>query len=314
MSPDEALLKLGQSTADAVAGVLEMFAPGQVNAGTADIVAAEHHPLEGIAVPAVLTSVSYIDGVTGGNLFVMSVQGARRLAAAMMGSEPEPGDQELSELELSAVAEAMNQMMASSALATSEVLGTEVEIGVPETRTFTTTDEAIQAYPRTPHAVHAVINICGEQCRLLQLVPNAFVVRMTRALDEMGAEYADPVASLSACEHQVRAEAPDAELLGPSLSGIPVRVWAELGRARMPSAQLVGLPRGAVVELDRQADEPIEIFVNGMRFASGRLIVVDGSDWAVRIETIFDLPHEPPAEIPTPTPRTTQTHQPQEVA
>ena len=42
-----------------------------------------------------------------------------------------------------------------------------------------------------------------------------------------------------------------------------------------------------MVELNRQADEPIDLYVNGRRFATGRLMVVDGSDWAVRIETIL---------------------------
>jgi flagellar motor switch protein FliN len=315
MTADDALLKLGQSTADAVCGVLEMFAPGQVHVGTVDVVTPDHHPLEGITVPAVLTSVSYVDGVTGGNLFAMSVTGGRKLAAAMMGMEPEDSDEELSELELSAVAEAMNQMMASGAIATGEVLGTEVEIGVPETKTFASADAAVAEYERTPHAVRAVITICGEQCRLVQLVPNAFVVRMTTALDEMGAEYADgsPSGSAAPSAASAGADRGESEIHGPVLSGIPVRVWAELGRTQMPSAQIVGLPPGAVVELDRQADEPIDIFVNGMRFASGRLIVVDGSDWAVRIETIFDLPNAIPAELP-PTTNDIPVPNPQEVA
>jgi flagellar motor switch protein FliN len=301
---DEALLKLGQSTGEAVSGVLEMFAPGQVAVGGVDVVAADHHPLEGISAPAVLTSVSYVDGVTGGNLFAMSLTGARKLAAAMMGMEAEESAEELSELELSAVAEAMNQMMASAALATGEVLGTEVEIGVPETKTFASADEAVAAYERTPHTVRVGITVCGEQCRLVQLVPNAFVVRMTRALDELGAEYADGSGSAAAAAGSpARAQS---DMHSPVLAGIPVRVWAELGRAQMPSAQIVGLPSGAVVELDRQADEAIDIFVNGMRFASGRLIVVDGSDWAVRIEEIFDLPT---AASPNPNP----VNNPQEV-
>jgi flagellar motor switch protein FliN/FliY len=309
-SADEALLKLGQSTGDTVSGVLEMFAPGQVAVGSVDVVAADHHPLEGIATPAVLTNVSYVDGVTGGNLFAMSVTGARKLAAAMMGTGAEESSEELSELELSAVAEAMNQMMASSAIATSEVLGTEVEIGVPETTTFTDAAEAVAAYERTPHAVRVVITVCGEQCRLVQLVPNAFVVRMTRALDELGAEYADGGSSAagSAAAAGAAAQA-ESDIHSPVLAGIPVRVWAELGRAQMPSAQIVGLPSGAVVELDRQADEPIDIFVNGMRFASGRLIVVDGSDWAVRIEKIFDLPKADIPAFPNPNP----VNNPQEV-
>ena len=287
MTTDEALVKLGQSTTEAVCGVLEMFAPGQITPGDVAVVAPGKHPLEGIPVPAVATMVSYVDGVTGGNLFVMTVEGARKLAAAMMGMEPDEtaGAAELSELELSAVAEAMNQMMASAAGATTAVLGTEVEIGVPETSTFTSSELAIDAYTRTPHATRAAVSVCGEPCRLVQLVPNAFVVRMTRALDE--AEYTAPEAGTSAPSGPASDGPKDG---APSLAGISVRVCAELGRARMPSAEIVGLPSGAVVELNRQADEPIDLYVNGRRFATGRLMVVDGADWAVRIETILGQP------------------------
>jgi flagellar motor switch protein FliN/FliY len=174
----------------------------------------------------------------------------------------------------------MNQMMASAAGATSAVLGTEVEIGVPETSTFTSADQAIAAYARTPHATRGAVSVCGEPCRLVQLVPNAFVVRMTRAFDEMGAE-------VPAHDSGPRTGGETAGAGKPSLAGIPVRVWAELGRAQMASADVVGLPPGAVVELNRQADEPIDLFVNGRRFATGRLVVADGADWAVRIEHVL---------------------------
>jgi flagellar motor switch protein FliN/FliY len=283
VTTDEALVKLGQSTSEAICGVLEMFAPGQITPGEVAVVAPGKHPLEGIPVPAVATMVSYIDGVTGGNLFVMTIEGARRLAAAMMGVEPDgaAGAADLSELELSAVAEAMNQMMASAAGATTAVLGTEVQIGVPETRSFSSADQAIDAYIRTPHATRAAVSVCGEPCRLIQLVPNAFVVRMSGALDELGAELPP---------HDAAAGDDRAADGSPSLAGISVRVAAELGRARMASAQIVGLPPGAVVELNRQSDEPIDLYVNGRRFATGRLMVVDGADWAVRIESILGQP------------------------
>src|SRR5919107_4677006 len=118
-----------------------MFAAGQVTAGEVAEVPADRDPMDGISAPAVATSVSYVDGVTGGNVFVMTVEGARRLAAAMMGMDPDSVEsgQDLDEMELSAVGEAMNQMMASAAGATSAVLGTEVEISPPETRRFATT-------------------------------------------------------------------------------------------------------------------------------------------------------------------------------
>lgn len=282
MSNDAALTRLAESSSEAVIGILEMFAAGQVQAGDIAVLEPGSNPLAGLPYPAVATNVSYVDGVTGGNVFVMTVEGARRLAAAMMGAaEPEPaepGSIELSELEASAVSEAMNQMMATAAGAISTVLGTEVEIGTPETRTFVSEAETDGAYPATPHMVRAAFSVCGEPCRLVQLVPNAFVVRMDRALDELGAETA-PAAG---------AAAPASMGGAPSLAGIPVRVWAELGRASMPTADVVGLPNGAVVELDRSPDEPIDLFVNGRRFATGRLVVVEGDDWAVRIERVLD--------------------------
>jgi flagellar motor switch protein FliN len=285
MSTDDALIRLGQSTSEAITGVMEMFAPGKIVAGDVTVTPGDRNPMESLPVPAVATSVSYVDGVTGANVFVMTLDGARKLAAAMMGmEEPEdPDAPELSELELSAVSEAMNQMMASAAIAISSVLGTEVEIGTPETKTFTETAQAADAYPHTPHAVRASFSVCGEPCRLVQLVPNAFVVRMTRALDELGSEVAPAEPAASAPTAAGTPAGPGT----PSLAGIPVRVWAELGRAQMPSAQVVGLPSGAVVELNRSADEPIDLYVNGRRFATGRLMVVDGTDWAVRIETVL---------------------------
>jgi flagellar motor switch protein FliN/FliY len=176
-------------------------------------------------------------------------------------------------------------MMASAAAATSVVLGTEVEIGTPETKTFTAADAIADAYPPTPHAVRTALSICGEPARLVQLVPNAFVVRMSSALDDLKAEVSgvSPAAAGSASSSPT-----GTRLAAPSLAGIPVRVWAELGRARMPSAQIVGLSTGAVVELDKQADEAIDLFVNGTHFATGRLVIVDGTDWAVRIEHVLD--------------------------
>jgi flagellar motor switch protein FliN len=285
---EEALIRLGQQTAEAISGIVEMFAPGQVQVGDVSVIPSDKDPLEHIVAPAVATSVSYVDGVTGGNVFVMTTEGAKRLAAAMMGAEPDPNaPPELDELELSAVSEAMNQMMATAAATTSSVLGTEVEISVPESRTFAAAEQALGAFPRSPYAVKVAFSVCGEPCRLVQLVPNAFVVRMTSAFDDLGAEYAGHEPAVSTPAPGAAAAAGPGH---PSLDGIPVRVWAELGRRRMPIANVVGLPAGAVVELDRQADEPIDLYVNGRRFATGRLVVVDGDDWAVRIETVLDAP------------------------
>jgi flagellar motor switch protein FliN/FliY len=278
MNVDDALIKLGESTSEAVASVMQMYAGDAAQPGPIAIVTPGSDPLGALPTPAVTASVSYVDGVTGGNVFVMTLKGARALAAAMMGEAP-PEDEatELTELELSAAGEAMNQMMAAAANATAAVLGTEVEIGVPDVRVLDSLSGALEGHDDAAHVTSAVFTVFGEPCRLVQLVPNAFVMRMTKALDELGAEYlGDQVPSISG------------ESLGidESLRGVPVRVWAELGRRQMPIGSLVGTPAGAVLEVDRQADEPVDLYVNGMRFATARLVVSDDGEWAVRIESL----------------------------
>ncbi len=72
---------------------------------------------------------------------------------------------------------------------------------------------------------------------------------------------------------------------------VGLRVSAELGRTRMAVSAAVGLPGGAIVELDRSHDEPIDLYVNGRHFGTGRLLIIDG-EWAVRIESVDGLPNE----------------------
>ena len=87
MSAEAALIRLAESSSEAVVGTLEMFAPGQVEAGDVAVLGAADGPLSGLPLPAVATNVAYVDGVTGGNVFVMTLEGARRLAAPMMGGQ-----------------------------------------------------------------------------------------------------------------------------------------------------------------------------------------------------------------------------------
>ena len=279
MTTEEALLKLGESTAKAVAGVLENFVGEEtLQQGAVMVVPHGESPLRQIPVPAVATNVSYVDGVTGGNVFVISLFGAKKLAAAMMGQEPEP-EHELTELELSAIGEAMNQMMAAAAAATGATLGQEVEISHPETRFFATPKDAAEAYGEAAHATTVSFSLDGETCRLIQLVPNAFVVRMTRAFQDLAVDLAGGENAIGGA------------LSGDVLRDVPVRVWAELGRARLPLGIAVGLVPGAVVELDRTAQDPVDLYVSGRLFARGVLALVEDGEWAVRVQELIPVPH-----------------------
>jgi flagellar motor switch protein FliN/FliY len=286
MNAEQALLRLGASTQEAVQGVLQMFSPDGVVPGAVRVVPPEQSPFSDATFPAIAADVSYVDGVTGGNVMVIGLEGARRLAAAMMGMDPmsvEAGG-ELSELEFSAVGEAMNQMMSAAAVATSKVLDEEVEIAPPDVRQLADAAEGGERWEHPGHATAVTFSFCGAPCLLVQLVPNAFIVRMTRALDEM-------------------TESHDDAPLGDALRDISVRVWAELGRTRMPSGRIVALPTGAVVELDRAVEAPIDLYADGMRFATGRLMIADDGGLAVRVESVLGAAPSS-THSPDPTPST----------
>jgi flagellar motor switch/type III secretory pathway protein FliN len=78
---------------------------------------------------------------------------------------------------------------------------------------------------------------------------------------------------------------PPEELEAASLLDTKLRVWAEIGRTKMPASTVVGMSEGAILDLDREPDEPADLFVNGRHYGTGRLILVDG-EWALRIETL----------------------------
>ena len=279
MTTEEALIKLAESTGAAIEQVLEIVSSAEIQRGHVAVVPSGESPLRSIPVPAVAASVSYVHGVTGGNIFVMTRLGVRRLAAAMMGMDAmEVTDsEELSELDLSAAGEAMNQMMAAAAGATATLLGEVVDISPPETRFFATPDEAADVYELTPHVTTVGFTLLGEPCRLVALVPNAFVVRMKGAFDEM--------AAVAAASDHERPEGGE-RISSDAVRSVLVRVWAELGRTRMPVGRAVGLATGAVVELGRAPDDPVDLFVNGRLFGTGRLLLVE-DEWAVRIETVL---------------------------
>lgn len=65
---------------------------------------------------------------------------------------------------------------------------------------------------------------------------------------------------------------------------LPVHI--ELGRTRMTVQEILRLGRGAVIQLDRLAGEPIDVYVGERKFAEGEVVVL-GEHFGVRIVRIF---------------------------
>ena len=82
--------------------------------------------------PCVFIQISYIEGLDGNNILILREKDVKIITDLMMGGNGEDVDgTELSELHLSAICEAMNQMMGSAATSISSVLEKKVDISPP---------------------------------------------------------------------------------------------------------------------------------------------------------------------------------------
>ena len=67
---------------------------------------------------------------------------------------------------------------------------------------------------------------------------------------------------------------------------IPLELSVELGRSKMLVIDLLGLSQGSIVELDKLAGEPLEIFINRKLVARGEVVVVN-EKFGVRLTDII---------------------------
>ena len=187
----------------------------------------------------------------GDVVLLLSIPATQRLAALMMGASPDapaPATP-LTDVEIATIGNAL-----------AADLGTAPDLlpaDAPEL-------EALAA--EASHALVTELWICGEPAHVVELVRGAA-----------------PAAPSSAPDPAGRFEA-----LELSLRSTTVRLSAEIGRTRLPAERLVEAPAGTVIELDRDADDPIDVYVNGRRFAIGRLELTPAGEWAVRIERVLD--------------------------
>lgn len=81
--------------------------------------------------PCVFIHISYISGIDGNNILILKEHDVKVITDLMMGGDGTNTEGELSELHLSAISEAMNQMMGSAATSLSSMLEKKVDISPP---------------------------------------------------------------------------------------------------------------------------------------------------------------------------------------
>ncbi len=70
------------------------------------------------------------------------------------------------------------------------------------------------------------------------------------------------------------------------LNDVSLQLRAELGHARVPLKEILNWKRDTIITLDKLAGENVDVYIHGVRFASGEVLVVE-DNFAVRLTELL---------------------------
>lgn len=162
--------------------------------------------------PHVAVHVQYVDGFQGINSLVIKIRDAQVIADLMLGGEGEPKEEELNEIHISAVQEAMNQMMGSSATSMSTIFNRFVNISPPGIDILNmSSGEGVGSLPDEETLIHISFRLkIGDliDSTIMQLLPVRFAKDMVSML----------IGDVGPTEQETAAAAPTAPAAPPAPS------------------------------------------------------------------------------------------------
>lgn len=301
--------------------------------------------------PHVALRVGYTEGIKGENVLVLTRGDAAIISDLMLGGTGENVDPDsLDEIRLSAVQEAMNQMMGAAATSLSTVFSKKIDISPPLVEVFDATksqtiidrlelwetmvliefdlkvgtlidSKIVQIAPIQfgKQLVDELMNATAKAA--VQPAPQATPAQQTpptqapqaapaqqapptQAPPQQAQQVAQPVApppqatampevAVSQAEF-MPLHAPSSQDAAPANLGllydVPLSVTVELGRTKKSVREVLELSQGSIIELDKLAGEPVDIYVNQQRIARGEVVVIE-ENFGVRVTEIIQ-PHE----------------------
>ncbi|PNQ81262.1 MULTISPECIES: flagellar motor switch phosphatase FliY [Paenibacillus] len=162
--------------------------------------------------PHVAVHVNYVDGFEGINSLVIKKRDAQVIADLMLGGEGNPADEELNEIHISAVQEAMNQMMGSSATSMSTMFNRFVNISPPGIDILDPMHgDGVSSLPDEETLITVSFRLLiGDliDSTLMQLLPVNFAKKMVSILMNGGEDEEQPQASAQQVAATAAPEAP----------------------------------------------------------------------------------------------------------
>ncbi len=130
--------------------------------------------------PCVMLQISYKEGIDGNNVLILREKDVKIITDLMMGGSGDVDDNdELTELHLSAIGEAMNQMMGSAATSMSSMFNRKIDISPPVANVIETYSALEENLPKFLHGQFVVVSFkmqIGDliDSEIMQLYPIEF--------------------------------------------------------------------------------------------------------------------------------------------
>ena len=305
---------------------------------------------ENFDVPNIILDVEYVEGISGRNMLMMKISDAAVIANCMMGGDGKIESDELSEIEISAVQEAMNQMIGSAATSMATMFGRRVDISPPQSTLWESKEQSLS---NDIEEEEKVVRISFDlevgdvlKSNIMQILPLNTAKKIVSIMMgeeqvqapvdapvsepaptpasaptmasssqptyeapvhgqpayqqpayEAPANYAPPMSHTQPMMQQsVEVQKANFAPLGTEhvrkshdnidlILDVALDISVVLGRTKKSIRDILNLGNGSLIELNRLADEPVEVLVNGKVIAEGEVVVID-ENFGVRINNI----------------------------
>lgn len=275
--------------------------------------------------PCVFIHISYISGIDGNNILILKEHDVKVITDLMMGGDGTNTEGELSELHLSAISEAMNQMMGSAATSLSSMLEKKVDIS-PPVASLVDLNDTIEDTELSNFLDGDIVQVAFDMkigdlvdSQIMQLYPFDFArelykkfmgseVEQTAAPEPVPTPAPQPVQPQPVPQQMqqpqyampmpnVNVQSAQFQTFNTGVSplmqeenidlvlDVPLEVTVELGRTNKSIKEILDFSPGTIIELDKLAGEPVDVLVNGKFVAKGEVVVIE-ENFGIRLVEI----------------------------
>jgi len=289
--------KLGVCFSESIVSVFSMLTGREFSVlpGSAELI--EHAEIATkLPADSIFVKSIYSKGVTGAIYFSLPLKESTILVDLMLGGDGAPSDS-LTGDSKDALSETFNQVMGSANQTLSDQAGETLSISgleILELETFDAPSITTALGPGPFLNIPLATNQDTLQTNIYLLSSSLLVEQLKRKLgldiqESASSPSPSPDAASGAGHHQPQmvpvmesnVDTRNLELL----LDIELPVVVRMGHTEMPLGELLKLTPGSILELNRPADAPVDLLVNGKQIAKGEVVVVDGN-FAFRITEV----------------------------